>query len=119
MKAATGEEVTAEELGGADVHTRISGVADHYAEDDDHLEVLRALSLSSLVAVPLRVGGRVLGALLLARGAGAVPFTAADLAHRRVADQRVGALLLITTADTRIVTLDMMPAVSERTARFR
>jgi len=36
VKAATGEEVTAEDLGGADVHTRISGVADHFAEDDDH-----------------------------------------------------------------------------------
>ena len=36
VKAATGEEVTAEELGGADVHTRISGVADHFAEDDYH-----------------------------------------------------------------------------------
>src|SRR5438045_3357771 len=36
VKAATGEEVTAEALGGADVHTRISGVADHYAEDDEH-----------------------------------------------------------------------------------
>jgi acetyl-CoA carboxylase carboxyltransferase component len=35
VKAATGEEVTAEELGGADVHTRISGVADHFAEDDE------------------------------------------------------------------------------------
>ncbi len=35
VKAATGEEVTAEELGGADVHTRISGVADHFANDDD------------------------------------------------------------------------------------
>jgi acetyl-CoA carboxylase carboxyltransferase component len=34
VKAATGEEVTAEELGGADVHTRISGVADHLANDD-------------------------------------------------------------------------------------
>ena len=34
MKAATGEEVTAEELGGGDVHARISGVADHLAEDD-------------------------------------------------------------------------------------
>jgi len=34
VKAATGEEVSAEELGGADVHTRISGVADHYAESD-------------------------------------------------------------------------------------
>ena len=36
VKAATGEEVTAEELGGADVHTVQSGVADHYALDDDH-----------------------------------------------------------------------------------
>src|SRR5665811_977251 len=36
VKAATGEVVTAEELGGADVHTRISGVADHLAEDDAH-----------------------------------------------------------------------------------
>ena len=36
VKAATGEVVTAEELGGADVHTRISGVADHYAENDAH-----------------------------------------------------------------------------------
>jgi len=35
VKAATGEEITAEELGGADVHTRISGVADHIAEDDN------------------------------------------------------------------------------------
>ena len=36
VQAATGEIVTAEELGGADVHTRISGVADHYAVDDEH-----------------------------------------------------------------------------------
>src|SRR6201747_1628192 len=36
VKAATGEVVTAEDLGGADVHTRISGVADHFAEDDAH-----------------------------------------------------------------------------------
>ncbi len=34
VKAATGEEVSAEDLGGADVHTRISGVADHFAHDD-------------------------------------------------------------------------------------
>lgn len=34
VKAATGEDVTPEELGGADVHTRISGVADHFAEDE-------------------------------------------------------------------------------------
>jgi 3-methylcrotonyl-CoA carboxylase beta subunit len=36
VKAATGEIVSAEDLGGADVHTRISGVADHMAEDDAH-----------------------------------------------------------------------------------
>ncbi|MGC3520120.1 carboxyl transferase domain-containing protein, partial [Pseudomonas aeruginosa] len=36
VKAATGEVVSAEELGGADVHCKDSGVADHYAEDDDH-----------------------------------------------------------------------------------
>ncbi|NJM06180.1 methylcrotonoyl-CoA carboxylase [Candidatus Gracilibacteria bacterium] len=34
VKAATGEEVSAEDLGGADVHTRLSGVADHFADDD-------------------------------------------------------------------------------------
>jgi acetyl-CoA carboxylase carboxyltransferase component len=36
VKAATGEEVTAEELGGADVHSRLSGVTDHLAADDEH-----------------------------------------------------------------------------------
>ncbi len=36
VKAATGEEVSAEDLGGADVHCRISGVADHYAQNDEH-----------------------------------------------------------------------------------
>ncbi|MBS3745521.1 MAG: methylcrotonoyl-CoA carboxylase [Wenzhouxiangellaceae bacterium] len=36
VKAATGEEVDAETLGGADVHTRLSGVADHFAENDTH-----------------------------------------------------------------------------------
>ena len=36
VKAATGEEVSAEELGGAEVHTRRSGVADHFALDDEH-----------------------------------------------------------------------------------
>src|SRR4051794_36045587 len=36
VKAATGEEVTAEELGGGDVHTRLSGVADYLAEHDEH-----------------------------------------------------------------------------------
>ena len=42
VKAATGEEVTAEELGGGQLHTEISGVADHLAEDDEHaLAILR------------------------------------------------------------------------------
>ena len=36
VRAATGEIVTAEELGGADVHSRVSGVTDHYAENDAH-----------------------------------------------------------------------------------
>jgi len=36
VKAATGEDVSAEDLGGADVHTRLSGVADHFADDDEH-----------------------------------------------------------------------------------
>jgi 3-methylcrotonyl-CoA carboxylase beta subunit len=44
VKAATGEVVSAEELGGADVHTRISGVADHFALDDHHaLALARAI----------------------------------------------------------------------------
>ncbi|MDL1898489.1 methylcrotonoyl-CoA carboxylase, partial [Anaerolineae bacterium CFX7] len=44
VKAATGEVVTADELGGADVHTRKSGVADHFAEDDEHaLELARGI----------------------------------------------------------------------------
>ena len=43
VKAATGENISAEDLGGADVHTRISGVADHYAENDAHaLQLARA-----------------------------------------------------------------------------
>jgi acetyl-CoA carboxylase carboxyltransferase component len=40
VKAATGEEVSAEDLGGADVHTRTSGVADHLAENDEHAAAL-------------------------------------------------------------------------------
>ncbi len=44
VKAATGEVVSAEELGGADVHTRISGVADHLAENDAHaLQIARSI----------------------------------------------------------------------------
>jgi 3-methylcrotonyl-CoA carboxylase beta subunit len=58
VKAATGEEVTAEELGGADVHTRVSGVADHLALDDEHaLEIVRDIvaGLNSRKSVPLDV----------------------------------------------------------------
>ncbi len=44
VKAATGEQVDAETLGGADTHTRISGVADHLAQDDHHaLAILRRI----------------------------------------------------------------------------
>ena len=47
VKAATGEETTAEELGGADVHTRISGVADHFADDDgEALGIVRSIVAS-------------------------------------------------------------------------
>jgi acetyl-CoA carboxylase carboxyltransferase component len=44
VKAATGEDVTAEDLGGADVHTQLSGVADYFAENDDQaLQIARAI----------------------------------------------------------------------------
>jgi acetyl-CoA carboxylase carboxyltransferase component len=51
VKAATGQEVSAEELGGADVHARQSGVADHYATSDEHAlalvrEIVRNLNLA-------------------------------------------------------------------------
>ena len=59
VKAATGEVVTAEELGGADVHTRISGVADHYAEDDLHaLQIVRSV-VANLNRLPFRRRGRI------------------------------------------------------------
>src|SRR4051794_28809852 len=51
VKAATGEEVTAEELGGADVHTRLSGVADYLAEDDEHALQLARIVVSTLNTV--------------------------------------------------------------------
>jgi 3-methylcrotonyl-CoA carboxylase beta subunit len=56
VKAATGEEVSAEDLGGADVHCRISGVADHYAQNDEHALQLARNSISRLnrVAPELR-----------------------------------------------------------------
>ena len=58
VKAATGEEVTAEELGGGDVHARTSGVADHLADDDRHaLEIAR-----SIVRTLPRAGRAAVGA---------------------------------------------------------
>jgi len=58
VKAATGEVVTAEELGGGDVHTRLSGVADHLANDDLH-----ALELARSVVTNLNRQERVLEGL--------------------------------------------------------
>ena len=58
VKAATGEEVTAEELGGADVHCRISGVADHYAQNDaDALRIVRDVFRS--IPAPRRTSRQV------------------------------------------------------------
>ncbi|MEX2144100.1 MAG: carboxyl transferase domain-containing protein [Anaerolineales bacterium] len=56
VKAATGEDVSAEDLGGADVHTRLSGVADHFAENDDQAisvlrEIVEGLNTSSKLKV--------------------------------------------------------------------
>jgi 3-methylcrotonyl-CoA carboxylase beta subunit len=54
VRAATGEVVTAEELGGADVHTRLSGVADYLAEDDLHALALARAAVLSLNRAPAR-----------------------------------------------------------------
>jgi acetyl-CoA carboxylase carboxyltransferase component len=51
VKAATGEEVSAEELGGADVHTRQSGVADHMAQDEEHALLLARDAVGGLTAM--------------------------------------------------------------------
>jgi acetyl-CoA carboxylase carboxyltransferase component len=50
VKAATGQDVSAEELGGADVHTRQSGVADYYATSDEHALALTRQIVSNLHA---------------------------------------------------------------------
>ncbi len=58
VKAATGEEVTAEELGGGEVHARTSGVVDHLAEDDAHaLQIVRSI-VATLPAPPPSVEER-------------------------------------------------------------
>ena len=59
VKAATGEEVSAEDLGGAEVHTRLSGVADHYALSDDHAlaitrRIVRNLNRTKTVSLSLQ-----------------------------------------------------------------
>ena len=48
MKAATGEVVTAEDLGGGDVHTRLSGVADHLAQNDAHALAIARTAVAHL-----------------------------------------------------------------------
>ncbi|AOE88117.1 carboxyl transferase domain-containing protein [Pseudomonas sp. TCU-HL1] len=48
VKAATGEVVSAEDLGGADVHCKVSGVADYYAENDEHALALARRSVANL-----------------------------------------------------------------------
>src|SRR5262245_3893770 len=54
VKAATGEEVSAEELGGGDLHSRVSGVTDHLAEDDtDALRIVRTI-ITTLAPRPPR-----------------------------------------------------------------
>jgi 3-methylcrotonyl-CoA carboxylase beta subunit len=58
VKAATGEVVSAEELGGADVHARKSGVADHYAQDDHHAlsiarRIVANLNTKKTIDIPL------------------------------------------------------------------
>ncbi|MHB8641574.1 MAG: carboxyl transferase domain-containing protein [Gaiellaceae bacterium] len=54
VKAATGQDVTAEELGGADLHTRQSGVADHYATSDEH-----ALAIARRIVADLHTPPKV------------------------------------------------------------
>ena len=59
VKAATGEDVSAEDLGGADLHTRESGVADHYATDDTHAlaivrRIVKNLNRNKRIGVTLR-----------------------------------------------------------------
>jgi 3-methylcrotonyl-CoA carboxylase beta subunit len=59
VKAATGEEVSAEDLGGAEVHTRQSGVADHYAMNDEHAlaitrRIVRNLNRKKTIGLELR-----------------------------------------------------------------
>ncbi len=63
MKAATGEVVSAEELGGADLHARKSGVADYLAENDRHAlalcrRIVGNLNTKKTIDIPLAKAGR-------------------------------------------------------------
>ena len=58
VKAATGEVVSAEDLGGGDVHTRLSGVADYLAEDDTHALALVRQAVASCALRPLQAASR-------------------------------------------------------------
>ncbi|MFT5966429.1 MAG: 3-methylcrotonyl-CoA carboxylase beta subunit, partial [Yoonia sp.] len=58
VKAATGEVVSAEDLGGGDVHTRLSGVADYLAEDDTHALALVRQAVASCALPPLQAASR-------------------------------------------------------------
>ena len=60
VKAATGEEVSAEDLGGADVHTRLSGVADYFARNDQHA-LSMARDLLAHTPIPARAGSAAEG----------------------------------------------------------
>jgi len=65
VKAATGEVVTAEELGGGDVHARTSGVVDHLAEDDAHaLAIVRSIVGTLRDGSSLASSGQALGAVV-------------------------------------------------------
>jgi 3-methylcrotonyl-CoA carboxylase beta subunit len=75
-KAATGETVSAEDLGGAEVHTRLSGVADHYALNDAHaLEMARAIvgNLNTVKSVDIALRPSVAPAFDPAEIDGVVP----------------------------------------------
>jgi 3-methylcrotonyl-CoA carboxylase beta subunit len=66
VRAATGEEIDAESLGGADVHCRRSGVTDYYAENDTHALAFARRAVARLRATPMRpVAGARPGAALL------------------------------------------------------
>jgi len=76
VKAATGEVVSAEDLGGADVHCRVSGVADHYAQNDHHaLQLARnaVKRLNRKKTIPLDLSPSVEPALLAEEIYGIVP----------------------------------------------